>query len=249
MLTGTPALSRPAELFSQLKIIDKNFATYMQFTERYCNGMQTRFGWNATGSSNLEELNILLKKKFLIRRIKSDVFLELSAKNRELVILDKCKYEGSLKWVDQMEEFRNEYIDAENSKKDSENILMKWYQITSMVKIDGVCKFIKKYLNENDGKILVFAHHREMMSALCAELEKANFQHIKIDGAVSGESRAERVDRFQNDPNIRAAVLSIKACNAGITLTAANTVIFCELDWNPRYVYFWKLNILSSLGI
>lgn len=41
------------------------------------------------------------------------------------------------------------------------------------------------------------------------------------------------VDKFQTKESCRAAVLSLKACSAGITLTAAQLVVFAELDWNP----------------
>lgn len=41
------------------------------------------------------------------------------------------------------------------------------------------------------------------------------------------------VKRFQEKGECLVAVLSIKACNSGITLTAAQLVIFAELDWNP----------------
>ena len=45
--------------------------------------------------------------------------------------------------------------------------------------------------------------------------------------------RAERVDAFQNDESIKVAILSIRACGAGLTLTAASHVVFAELDWTP----------------
>ena len=38
---------------------------------------------------------------------------------------------------------------------------------------------------------------------------------------------------MQEDPSTRVAVLSIKAAGAGLTLTAASTVIFGELSWTP----------------
>lgn len=82
LLSGTPALSRPIELFTQLKLLDPNFASYMNYTKRYCNGTETQFGYNDKGQSNLQELNILLTKKFMIRRMKSDVLIDLSAKIR-----------------------------------------------------------------------------------------------------------------------------------------------------------------------
>lgn len=49
---------------------------------RYCDGKQTNFGWDATGQSNLEELNVVLKEKFMIRRTKEAVLPQLAEKNR-----------------------------------------------------------------------------------------------------------------------------------------------------------------------
>lgn len=43
----------------------------------------------------------------------------------------------------------------------------------------------------------------------------------------------ELVDQFQHRDSVRAAVLSITAAGAGITLTAAGLVVFAELHWNP----------------
>lgn len=41
------------------------------------------------------------------------------------------------------------------------------------------------------------------------------------------------VSSFQNNPSVRIALMSIKAAGVGLTLTAADTVVFGELDWNP----------------
>ena len=40
-------------------------------------------------------------------------------------------------------------------------------------------------------------------------------------------------DAFQTDDNVRVALLSITAANSGLTLTAAQLVVFAELFWNP----------------
>ena len=56
---------------------------------------------------------------------------------------------------------------------------------------------------------------------------------MRIDGRTTPDQRKFFVDSFQNKPNMLVAVLSITAANAGITLTAAQLVIFAELSWNP----------------
>lgn len=57
--------------------------------------------------------------------------------------------------------------------------------------------------------------------------------YIRIDGRTSPEERMASVTRFQNRDDVQVAVLSITAANTGITLTAAQLVIFAELYWNP----------------
>lgn len=65
---GTPALSRPAELFCQLNLLDsKFFGGFREYSKRYCAGKESAFGWDSSGSSNLDELNIILRRKFMIR--------------------------------------------------------------------------------------------------------------------------------------------------------------------------------------
>lgn len=91
LLTGTPALSRPSELFTQLQMIDSNFFSFTEYSERYCAAKRTNFGLDASGQSNLNELNVILKCKFMIRRTKEDVQFELSQKSRETIILDPDK--------------------------------------------------------------------------------------------------------------------------------------------------------------
>jgi len=63
LLSGTPALSRPAELFSQIKMIDpKIFPYYKNYASRYCDGKMGRFGFEAKGQSNAEELKAVMEK-------------------------------------------------------------------------------------------------------------------------------------------------------------------------------------------
>lgn len=67
------------------------------------------------------------------------------------------------------------------------------------------------------------------------------FSYIRIDGKTSSEERKSVCDQYQSDDKFRVAVLSICAANSGLTLTAANLVIFAELYWNPGV----KMNIIQ----
>ena len=86
LLTGTPILAKPMEIFSLLHILrpDK-FKGFKEFGTRYCNPKMLPFGlidWS--GSSNSRELNSILNK-LMIRRLKKDVLSQLPPKKRQKI--------------------------------------------------------------------------------------------------------------------------------------------------------------------
>merc|ERR1712232_727685 len=88
-------------------------------------------------------------------------------------------------------------------------------------------------------KIILFAHHREMVDALersCKSWLGGSEHFVRIDGRVPMASRRGLVTSFQNDPKVRVAILSVLACSEGLNLTAASLVIFCELYWVPGVI-------------
>jgi hypothetical protein len=56
---------------------------------------------------------------------------------------------------------------------------------------------------------------------------------LRSDGAVQAAERQRRVDDFSTDPSIKCFLLSTRACGLGINLTAADTVILHDVDFNP----------------
>ena len=86
LLTGTPILAKPMEIFPLLHILrpDK-FKGFKEFGSRYCDPKCLRFGlidWS--GSSNSRELNSILNK-LMIRRLKKDVLNQLPPKKRQKI--------------------------------------------------------------------------------------------------------------------------------------------------------------------
>lgn len=97
MLSGTPALSRPRELWSQLNILDPElFGDEGDFLTRYCSqkagkggGKKRALGGRrgltrGDGASNRRELHELLKATVMIRRRKKDILQHLPPKRRVL---------------------------------------------------------------------------------------------------------------------------------------------------------------------
>jgi SWI/SNF-related matrix-associated actin-dependent regulator 1 of chromatin subfamily A len=91
LLTGTPALSRPYELFNQLHIISPQiWNNEKEFCKRYCASNRKRKGFNAEqkGASNMQELHAILSGTIMIRRLKKVVLSQLPPKLRHIIMVD-----------------------------------------------------------------------------------------------------------------------------------------------------------------
>ncbi|XP_057958933.1 uncharacterized protein LOC131151656 isoform X2 [Malania oleifera] len=238
LLSGTPALSRPIELFKQLEALYPDvYKNVHEYGNRYCKGGV--FGMYQ-GASNHEELHNLMKATVMIRRLKKDVLSELPVKRRQQVFLDLA--EKDMKQVNAL--FREldlvkSKIKACKSKEEVEslkftkkNLINKIYTDSAEAKIPAVVDYLGTVI-EAGCKFLIFAHHQPMIDAIYEFLLKKKVGCIRIDGSTPAASRQAMVMDFQEKDAIKAAVLSIKAGGVGLTLTAASTVIFAELSWTP----------------
>ena len=103
---------------------------------------------------------------------------------------------------------------------------------TARAKAGDVAARVAEILESGSGnKMLFFAHHHRMLDAMTNALRAARVPHVRIDGTTPSLERAIAVRRFQEETELRVAVLSIQACGQGITLTAASDVVFGELHW------------------
>jgi SNF2 family DNA or RNA helicase len=85
-------------------------------------------------------------------------------------------------------------------------------------------------------KILVFAHHHDVLDAIESCARRKGVGYIRVDGTVTGSARSSLISRFQTDPEIDVAILSITACGTGLNLTCANVALFAELHWSVGYM-------------
>ncbi|KAH1201018.1 SWI/SNF-related matrix-associated actin-dependent regulator of chromatin subfamily A-like protein 1 [Glycine max] len=238
LLSGTPALSRPIELFKQLEALYPDvYRNVHEYGNRYCKGGV--FGVYQ-GASNHEELHNLIKATVMIRRLKKDVLSQLPVKRRQQVFLDlENKDMKQINALFQELEMVKAKIKAAKSQEEAEslkfaqkNLINKIYTDSAEAKIPSVLDYIGTVI-EAGCKFLIFAHHQPMIDSIHEFLLKKKVGCIRIDGGTPAASRQQLVTDFQEKDAIKAAVLSIKAGGVGLTLTAASTVIFAELSWTP----------------
>ncbi|RLW04948.1 hypothetical protein DV515_00005593 [Chloebia gouldiae] len=232
LLSGTPAMSRPAELYTQIAAVQPTFfPQFHSFGLRYCDAKKMPWGWDYSGSSNLTELKILLEESIMIRRLKSDVLSQLPAKQRKMVVV---ALEGiSAKTKAALAAEAKKMAKGYESKQQEKEGLLVYFSRTAEAKIRSVVEYILELLESGNNKFLVFAHHKIMLDAVAAELKKKHIEHIRIDGSTSSAERQSLCQKFQLAEKHAVAVLSLTAANMGLTLCAADLVVFAELFWNP----------------
>ncbi|KAK4725828.1 hypothetical protein R3W88_030745 [Solanum pinnatisectum] len=238
LLSGTPALSRPIELFKQLEALHPTvYKNVHEYGNRYCKG--GIFGVYQ-GASNHEELHSLIKATVMIRRLKKDVLSELPQKRRQQVFLNLGEKEirqvnvlfRELEVIKGKGKSAQSEEEANSLKFAEKSLISKIYIASAEAKIPAVLDYLGTMVEANC-KFLIFAHHQSMIDSIHEYLLKNKVGCIRIDGSTPSALRQDLVTDFQEKETIKAAVLSIRAGGVGLTLTAASTVIFAELSWTP----------------
>ncbi|XP_034864037.1 DNA annealing helicase and endonuclease ZRANB3 isoform X1 [Mirounga angustirostris] len=240
LLTGTPALGRPEELFMQIEaLFPQKFGTWTEYAKRYCNAHIRFFGkrpqWDCRGASNLNELHQLLSD-IMIRRLKTDVLTQLPPKVRQRIPFDLPS--AAAKELNTSFEEWEKLMRAPNSGATETvmGLITRMFKQTAIAKAGAVKDYIKMMLQNDSLKFLVFAHHLSMLQACTEAVIENKARYIRIDGSVPSSERIHLVNQFQKDPDTRVAILSIQAAGQGLTFTAATHVVFAELYWDPGHI-------------
>lgn len=247
-LTGTPIMARPIELFPLLNsLVPGEFGNYFGYAKRYCGGKEGRFGLDVSGATNLDELQTRLRSTVMIRRMKADVLTELPEKRRQIIDFPadsteaKAALKAEVKAVEARSRAQAAIAAAKKGGGDATAEMMgglrsalaeitKARHDTARAKLPLCIDHIREAA-ESTGKVIIFAHHRDIVDALTAGLSDLGV--VSITGATPTDARQGIVDEFQNNPDTRVFIGNIQAAGVGLTLTAASTVIFTELDWTP----------------
>lgn len=233
-LSGTPIVNRPIEGFNALKLIDDTvIPSFWKYAQRYCGATHNGFGWDFSGASNTEELHKKLTNTVMIRRKKEDVLTDLPPKIYGTIpfeINNRKEYKKAENdFIKYIKEAKGEKAATKAGNAEVLTRINGLKQISVRGKLKQAKDWIHNFI-ESNGKLVVFAIHKETIDSLMQEFGD---QAVKIDGSVSTQKREVAVEQFQNDDSIRLFVGNISAAGVGITLTAASNVAFLELPWTP----------------
>ncbi|KAK2716317.1 SWI/SNF-related matrix-associated actin-dependent regulator of chromatin subfamily A containing DEAD/H box 1-like isoform X2 [Artemia franciscana] len=89
-------------------------------------------------------------------------------------------------------------------------------------------------MKEEESRVLLFSQFVIMLDILEVYLKSRKYKYLRLDGSTPVSERLTLIDKYTNDPSIFIFLLSTKAGGLGINLTAANTVIIHDIDFNPH---------------
>jgi SNF2 family DNA or RNA helicase len=100
-----------------------------------------------------------------------------------------------------------------------------------VVEFDASPRFnaLMEVIDETEHKVIVFVPYTHTIELVSKFLTEQGVSNEVINGAVSATGRSETINRFQTQENPRVLVIQPQAASHGVTLTAANTVVF----WSP----------------
>lgn len=245
VLSGTPVMNNTTDLFSQLHfVLPGMFGSREFFKREYADPIDLQ--------RDEKKMQVLKKltAPFILRRTKEQVARDLPPKT-EITL-----------WCEMDQEQMAVYNDIKDSVKGtlSDIIKKQGLQKSKLQVLEGILKLrqlcnspelLDDYRDSNipsvklntlldelennlsDHKVLVFSQFTTMLDILSTEMNKRGLSHFMLTGATPPKERDRLVQTFnQEGQENRIFLLSLKAGNAGLNLTAADYVFLFDPWWN-----------------
>lgn len=255
-ITASPIINNVIELYNIFKWLRLTPYTYKQFVERYC--ILDQFGRPAK-YQNLGEIKKLIQSNML-RRTKAEVLKDLPPvvtmyRYVEMTPIQKKLYKA----IEEGQELVLEELELEDVPSQlakymrlaqiaesaeivvDQNLLGGKSGKAASAKLAELEDLLEEIVKRGE-KAVVFSRSKRFTNIMYNYFQKYN--PAIVTGDISAQARAGQevsdrqmqVDKFQNDPSCKVIFCSEGAAREGITLTAANNVIFSSKPWSPAYV-------------
>ena len=236
MLTGTPAAQSPVDAYGLAKLVSPERVP--KFSSAWRDRVMvsiSKFKWIAKQSSTTEVFRALQPA---IRYTKDECLdlPDIVYQTRDVPLTPQVtKYYSSLK-RQLLIEAAGEQVSAVNAAA----ALNKLLQISSgavytdkheVIEFDISPRLnaLKEVLEETTNKVVVFVPFLHAIQIVSEYLTKENITSEIINGSVTAQKRHDIISRFQTDTNPRVLIVQPQSASHGVTLTAADTVVF----WSP----------------
>jgi SNF2 family DNA or RNA helicase len=244
-LSGTPVMNNTFDLYAQLNfLLPGLFGTRDFFKREYADAIDR--GKDADKIRALQQLTA----PFILRRTKEQVAPELPAKTEMVMWCDMSVAQKEMYDTIKSNIRNSVFLDIKEQGLNKSKMallagIQKLRQIcnsplllpdeertcTDSVKTDLLIDELTNNLSNH--KVLVFSQFTGMLNLLAEQLTKQGIAYYHFDGQTPPAKRIEMVDAFQEETNtVPVFLISLKAGNAGLNLTAADYVFLVDPWWN-----------------
>ncbi len=241
-MTGTPVENNTMDLWSQFAYINPGLlGDQAFFKESFMRPIEKE--QNVQAAAELRKLIF----PFILRRKKEDVAKELPPKVESLI--QSPMSEEQLKmyntWKQSYRDSIMEEIESKGLNKSKFKVLEGLTKLRQIAchpalvdqkyvdtsgKFSALTEMVEEIISE-DHKVLIFSQFVKMLQIIRRHFDGLNIPYSYLDGST--KDRQSPVDEFQNNPNIRIFLISLKAGGTGLNLTAADYVVHYDPWWNP----------------
>lgn len=239
-LSGTPIENNLGELYALFRFLNPGmFGSPAQFVSNYANPIQRE---------NDQEATAQLRKKifpFILRRRKVDVLDDLPDKVEQTLFVDMTEKQQKL--YETRRRFYQELVEQQVASQGIERSQFVIFQALNELRqiatiperySDGQISSAKRELLleqleetlANGHKALIFVNFLAAVELLGEDLNKMGVDYVSMTGST--RNRQALVDRFQEDPECRVFLMTLKTGGTGLNLTAASTVFIYDPWWN-----------------
>ena len=236
LLTGTPLLNRPPELWQVLRaanLHEETFGSFRRFLWLF-GARPGAFGGFTYGEPKAEVADLL--RRSMLKRRRTEVLPDLPTKTYRTVEVNGLDPE----MVARLDEFREmlkalgidldgAITEAEAARLAGSVLFTELARIRAMLataKIPGLLGLVEEY-EAAEEPVVVFSMHRPPVEALASRPGWA-----RITGSESSEARQEIVKKFQAG-ELKGLACTTQAAGIGLTLTRAHHAVFVDLAWTP----------------
>ncbi len=243
-LTGTPIENRLSEIWSIFEFVSPGLlGPLSKFEERFGRPID---GGDSKAAARLRSII----HPFILRRTKSEVVQDLPPKIEVDKLVDLAPDQKAI-YLQVLREVRAQVmgeVDRQGVSRSQLHILAGLTKLRQAACDPRLLGLPREFDHDDSGKlaalrelvdevqsgghrVLIFSQFVSMLRLVKDALDEDNVKYEYLDGSTL--DRADRVERFQSDPECTAFLISLKAGGSGLNLTGADTVIHFDPWWNP----------------